>query len=164
MPSTRNSLLLLTLAVVLGAVSIAAAAGSFAPDPAHQPSRVATQTAYETISDDMTAEAYDLEFLLIHVRLDSPAELGDQLAALSDRRRRQAAALGGTAPPSAIAGLVATLRRELSTQATTLAALATVARRAGPDPVRTARTRLRAQSERIARARTRLQTSFLIGY
>ncbi|MDO8185033.1 hypothetical protein Q5424_02795 [Conexibacter sp. JD483] len=162
MPSVRN-ILLLTLALALSAVSIAAAAGRFAGDPTDAPSRVATQTAYQSIRDDLVQEAYDLEFLLIHVRLNTPAELGEQISALAGRSREQARTLAATAPPPMIADLVSTLREQLSAQSRALARLAGPARAHGPDVVRAARSRLRAQAERILDARRRLATAFLVG-
>lgn len=163
MPSARTTALA-TLAIVTAAIAVATAAGAFSrADGTAGPSRVRTAAIYEQIRGDLRQEAYDLEFLLIHVRLDTPAELGAELSRLARGSRAQADALAGAGPPATIAGLVATLRGQLAAQARTLARLAGAARTAGPDPVRAARPALRAQAERVLDARRRLETAFLIG-
>jgi hypothetical protein len=162
MRSARNPLLL-ALAAVLAAVTVATVAGAFSRGDAAGSSRIATQSAYERVRADLGAEADELEFLLIHYRQFTSAELGDQLAALGRRSRAQARTLGEASPPPAIGGLVATLRGHLAAQAAALTALAGRARVEGEDAVRAARPALRAQAEQILDARRRLQTAFLIG-
>lgn len=160
--SARSSVLLGLLVALLG-VSIAAAATGFGRDEENPPRRLATADAYAAIRPDMAQERIDLEFLLIHARLDTDAELGDQLAALAGRSAEQAAALAAIDPPSSIADLVAVLQRAVADQADALRRVAREARSHGPEAVRAAQSQLRAQAERILDARRRLETSFLIG-
>lgn len=160
--SARSAVLLGLLLALVG-VSIAAAATGFGRDDQDRSPRLATADAYAAIRPDMVQERIDLEFLLIHARLDTNGELGEQLAALADRSDEQAAALAAIEPPSSIAGLVTVLQRAVADQAASLRLLARAARQRGPDAVRAAQPALRVQAERIRDARRRLETSFLIG-
>ncbi|MDO8210850.1 hypothetical protein [Conexibacter sp. CPCC 206217] len=128
------------------------------------PRRMATQEAYDAIKADMGEQRIDIQFLLLHARLNTPAELSQQLGRLADASREQEAVLAAIDPPTSIALLVGTLHSAVAAQTATLRQVARASRSEGPPAARAAAARLLRQSARIVAARQRLENSFLIGF
>jgi hypothetical protein len=156
--AVRLLIAFLTLATAAVVTGCGGSGGDAGP-----PRRIATQEGYEAIKGDLEQQRVDIEFLLLHARLHTAADLADELARLAGTSAEHAAALAALDPPSSIAELVAVLQRAVDTQTRSLRAVARAARTDGPPAARTATPRLMTQSERILQARRRLETSFVIG-
>jgi hypothetical protein len=153
----------LGLVGVIVAVAFAAVAAGFGSDPENPPPHLATEIAYRSIKGGLEQQRYDLEFLILHARLQTNAGLAQELRELAATSREQAATLAATSPPPVLLSAVGRLRETIAAQTASLDAVARVAPRQGPPALRAAQERLRAESDRILDARRQLELALRAG-